>query len=50
MNWVGQETDYFKISDVSGYYPKMFFLRYLKIGYLLGYPKSIREMGYKQAN
>ena len=25
MNWVGQETDYFKISDVTGYYPKMFF-------------------------
>ena len=24
MNWVGQETDYFKISDVAGYYPKMF--------------------------
>ena len=25
MNWVGQETDYFKISDVAGYYLKMFF-------------------------
>ena len=47
MNWVGQETDYFKISDVTGYYPKMFFFFWVsrKSGFCAG-----NEMDYKHAN
>ena len=46
MNWVGQETDYFKISDVAGYYPKMFFFWVSrKSGFCAG-----NEIDYKHAN